>query len=206
MHALTRLVISFFPQVYRGSVRLLSPINLAVIDRYVNKGCGTAHPLTIFSFQLESGERVTAIGNINLEISERTQERKDVIVVATSYARGEDIAARGHLYIFDVIEVVPDPEQPEGTNLKLKLIGEEILKGAVTAVSGIGGQGYLIAAQGQKCVVRGLKDDGSIPPVAFIDVMSYVSVVKELRGTGMCLVADALRGLWFVGYSVSQAS
>ncbi|KAL1990323.1 hypothetical protein VTN49DRAFT_6162 [Thermomyces lanuginosus] len=178
-------VISFFPQVYRGSVRLLSPINLAVID----------------SFQLESGERVTAIGNINLEISERTQERKDVIVVATSYARGEDIAARGHLYIFDVIEVVPDPEQPEGTNLKLKLIGEEILKGAVTSVSGIGGQGYLIAAQGQKCVVRGLKDDGSIPPVAFIDVMSYVSVVKELRGTGMCLVADALRGLWFVGYS-----
>lgn len=149
---------------------------------------------------------MTAIGNINLEISERTQERKDVIVVATSYARGEDIAARGHLYIFDVIEVVPDPEQPEGTNLKLKLIGEEILKGAVTSVSGIGGQGYLIAAQGQKCVVRGLKDDGSIPPVAFIDVMSYVSVVKELRGTGMCLVADALRGLWFVGYSVSNAS
>lgn len=142
-----------------------------------------------------------AVENINLEISEQTRERKDVIVVGTTFAQGEDVAARGCVYVFDVIEVVPDPERPE-TNLKLKLIGKESLKGAVTALSGIGGQGFLIVAQGQKCMVRGLKDDGSLLPVAFIDVQCYVSVLKELRGTGMCIIGDALKGLWFTGYSV----
>lgn len=124
-----------------------------------------------------------------------------MIVVSSTFPRGEDIAARGYIYIFDIIKVVPDPEQPE-SNLKLKIVGKEQLKGAVTALSGIGGQGFFIVAQGQKCMVRGLKDDGSILPVAFIDVQCYVSVIKELRGTGMCLIGDALKGLWFVGYSV----
>lgn len=124
-----------------------------------------------------------------------------MIVVATTYAKGEDIAARGNLYVFDVIDVVPDPDEP-GKNLKLKLIGEVSIRGAVTSVSGIGGQGFMIVAQGQKCMVRGLKDDGSLLPVAFIDVQCYVSVIKELKGTGMCLIGDALKGLWFTGYSV----
>jgi cleavage and polyadenylation specificity factor subunit 1 len=142
------------------------------------------------------------VENINLEISEQTHERKDMIVIGTTFTRGEDIAARGCVYVFDVIEVVPDPERPE-TNLKLKLLGKESVKGAVTALSGIGGQGFLIVAQGQKCMVRGLKDDGSLLPVAFIDVQYYVSVIKELPGTGMCILGDAMKGLWFTGYSVS---
>jgi cleavage and polyadenylation specificity factor subunit 1 len=128
-----------------------------------------------------------------------------MIVVGTTYAKGEDIAARGNVYVFDVIDVVPDPEEP-GTNLKLKLVGEESIRGALTAVSGIGGQGFMIVAQGQKCMVRGLKDDGSLLPVAFIDVQCYVSVIKELKGTGMCLIGDALKGLWFTGYSVCLSS
>lgn len=124
-----------------------------------------------------------------------------MIVVGTTFTKGEDIATRGYLYVFDVIKVVPDPEEL-GTGLKLKLVGEESIRGAVTAISGIGGQGFMIVAQGQKCMVRGLKDDGSLLPVAFIDVQCYVSVIKELTGTGMCLIADALKGLWFTGYSV----
>ncbi|KAL1982296.1 hypothetical protein VTN96DRAFT_1454 [Rasamsonia emersonii] len=177
-------VIPFPPQIYQSSVRLLSPKNWSVID----------------SYPLSAAERVMAVENINLEISEQTRERKDVIVVGTTFAQGEDVAARGCVYVFDVIEVVPDPERPE-TNLKLKLIGKESVKGAVTAISGIGGQGFLIVAQGQKCMVRGLKNDGSLLPVAFIDVQCYVSVLKELRGTGMCIIGDALKGLWFTGYS-----
>ena len=86
-----------------------------------------------------------------------------MIVVGTTYAKGEDIAARGNVYVFDVIDVVPDPDEP-GKDLKLKLVGEESIRGALTAVSGIGGQGFMIVAQGQKCMVRGLKDDGSLLP------------------------------------------
>jgi hypothetical protein len=104
-----------------------------------------------------------------------------------------------------VIEVVPEPDRPE-TGRKLKLIGKEIVKGAVTALSGIGGQGFLIVAQGQKAMVRGLKEDGSLLPVAFMDMQCYVSVTKELKGTGMVLLGDAMKGLWFAGYSVRSSS
>ena len=45
-----------------------------------------------------------AVENINLEISEQTHERKDMVVVGTAIARGEDIAARGCVYVFDVID------------------------------------------------------------------------------------------------------
>ncbi|EEA22246.1 mRNA cleavage and polyadenylation factor subunit [Talaromyces marneffei ATCC 18224] len=176
--------ISLLPKVAYGSIKLINPKTWKVIDSYT----------------FSPAERITAVENINLEISEKTGKRKDMIVVGTTYAKGEDIAARGNVYVFDVIDVVPDPDEP-GTNLKLKLIGEESIRGAVTAVSGIGGQGFMIVAQGQKCMVRGLKDDGSLLPVAFIDVQCYVSVIKELKGTGMCLIGDAFKGLWFTGYS-----
>lgn len=59
-----------------------------------------------------------------------------------------------------------------------------------------------MVAQGQKCLVRGLKEDGTLLPVAFIDMQCYVTVVKELKGTGMCLMADAIKGVWLTGYYV----
>jgi cleavage and polyadenylation specificity factor subunit 1 len=100
-----------------------------------------------------------------------------------------------------VVDVVPEPGVPE-TDLKLKLVAKEEVKGAVTALSQIGSQGFLLAAQGQKCMVRGLKEDLSILPVAFMDMRYYVNVAKELKGTGLCILGDAISGLWFTGYSV----
>ncbi|KAF7593874.1 mRNA cleavage and polyadenylation factor subunit [Aspergillus hancockii] len=177
-------VASFSPEVQRSSLNVVNPKTWTVID----------------SYSLAPAEHVMAVKNMSLEVSENTHERKDMIVVGTAFARGEDIASRGCVYVFEVIMVVPDPEKPE-TDRKLRLVGKEPVKGAVTALSEIGGQGFLIVAQGQKCIVRGLKEDGSLLPVAFMDVQCYVSVVKELKGTGMCIVADAVKGLWFAGYS-----
>ncbi|PGH33637.1 cleavage and polyadenylation specificity factor subunit 1 [[Emmonsia] crescens] len=177
-------MISFLPQIDTGSVKLLSPRTWSIID----------------SYPLRTAERIMCVKCLNLEVSEITHERKDMITVGTALTRGEDIAARGCIYIFEVIEVVPDVDRPE-TNRKLKLIAKEEVKGAVTSLSGIGGQGFLIAAQGQKCIVRGLKEDGSLLPVTFMDMQCYVSVLKELKGTGMCIMGDALKGLWFAGYS-----
>lgn len=177
--------ITFCPQVPQSSVKVVSPKTWTVIDEY----------------PLEAAEHITAVKNVNMEISENTHERKDLIVVGTAIVKGEDIPARGCIYVFDVINVVPDPERPE-TGRKLKLIGKETVKGAVTALSGIGGQGFIIVAQGPKCMVRGLKEDGSLLPVAFMDMSCYVSVAKELKGTGMCLLGDAVKGIWFAGYSV----
>lgn len=125
-----------------------------------------------------------------------------MVVVGSSIVKGEDIVPKGFIRVFEVIDVVPEPDQPE-KNKKLKLFAKEEVKGAVTALSGIGGQGFLIVAQGQKCMVRGLKEDGSLLPVAFKDTQCYVNVLKELKGTGMCIIGDAFKGLWFIGYSVS---
>ncbi|KAG2415737.1 hypothetical protein HFD88_006928 [Aspergillus terreus] len=171
-------VISFLPEVDQSSLKVVTPKTWEVID----------------SYPLGPAEHIMAMKNISLEVSENTHERKEMIVVGTAFTRGEDIAARGCVYVFEVIKVVPEPDKPE-TDRKLKLVGMEPVKGAVTALSGIGGQGFLIVAQGQKCIVRGLKEDGSLLPVAFMDVQCYVSVVKELKGTGMCILGDAVKGL-----------
>ena len=96
---------------------------------------------------------------------------------------------------------MPDPDHPE-TGRAFKRIAKEEVKGAVTALSCIGTQGFLLVAQGQKCMVRGLKEDGTLLPVAFMDMQCYVSVAKELPGTGMCLMGDAVKGVWFSGYMV----
>jgi cleavage and polyadenylation specificity factor subunit 1 len=138
--------------------------------------------------------------SLSLEI-EDSREWKELIVVGTGQVRGEDISARGYIYIFDIIDVVPELGRPE-TSRRLKMLSKEEVKGVVTAISSIGTEGCLLVAQGQKCMVRGLKEDGNLLPVAFMDMQCYVSVAKELKGTGMCLMGDALKGLWLVGYTV----
>ena len=140
------------------------------------------------------------IKTMTLEVSEHTRARQPLIVIGTSLIQGEDLAAKGRIYVFDVINVVPEPGYPE-TGLKLKLVAKEEVKGAVTSLTEIGTEGFLLAAQGQKCMVRGLKEDGTLLPVAFIDTQCYITVAKELDRTGLCILADAVKGVWFVGYT-----
>lgn len=80
---------SFLPEVPQSSVKVVSPKTWAVIDTY----------------PLETAEHITAVKNVNLEISENTHERKDLIVVGTAIAKGEDIPSRGCIYVFEVIEL-----------------------------------------------------------------------------------------------------
>ncbi|OBT58568.1 hypothetical protein VE04_01399 [Pseudogymnoascus sp. 24MN13] len=177
--------ITFKPLTGRGFLKLLSPTTWSVIDEV----------------ELDPHEIIMCIKTLNLEVSENTHERKQLITVGTAISKGEDLAIRGRVYVYEVITVVPFPDRPE-TNKKLKLIAkEEIPRGAITGISEIGTQGFMIVAQGQKSMVRGLKEDGTLLPVAFIDMNTYVTTVKSLPGTGMCLFADAIKGVWFAGYS-----
>ena len=155
----------------------------------------------IDSHVLDPQEVVLCVKTLNLEVSETTHQRKDLIAVGTSIVHGEDLATKGNIRIFEVINVVPDPERPE-TNKRLKLIVKDEVKGAVSAVSELGTQGFLIMAQGQKCMVRGLKEDGTLLPVAFMDMQCYVTALKNLPKTGMLLMSDAFKGVWFTGYTV----
>lgn len=152
---------------------------------------------------LGEDETILCVETVDLEVSEITGERKRLITVGTSVIRGEDLQNVGNIYIFEIITVVPEPDRPE-TNRKLKLIVKEEVKGPVTAISEIASQGLLLMSQGQKCMVRGLKEDNTLLPVAFLDVNTYVTSLRTLKGTGMALIADAIKGVWFTGFSVSN--
>lgn len=177
--------IPFKPTVDRGVLQLVSPITWTVVD----------------TVQMEQCETVLCVETLNLEVSESTNERKQLIAVGTALIKGEDLPTRGHIYVYEIADVIPQPGRPE-TSKKLKLIAkEDIPRGAVTALSEVGTQGLMLVAQGQKCMVRGLKEDGSLLPVAFMDMNCYVTAAKELPGTGLCLMADAFKGVWFTGYT-----
>lgn len=173
------------PQVERSTIKLLSAKKWSEIH----------------SIQLDPCEVVVCMESLNLEVSEETHERRHLLCVGTAILRGEDLPVRGRVYVYDVVNVIPQPDRPE-TNRGLKLIArEDIPRGAVTALSEIGTQGLMLVAQGQKCMVRGLKEDGTLLPVAFMDMSCHVVSAKELKSTGYCVMADAFKGAWFVGYS-----
>ncbi|KAF1833314.1 hypothetical protein BDW02DRAFT_631356 [Decorospora gaudefroyi] len=176
--------VSFKPRIERGVIKLLDEKSWTIIDTHT----------------LDAQEVVLSIETLNLEVSENTHQRKDVIAVGTAIVHGEDLATKGCIRIFEVITVVPEPDRPE-TNKRLKLIAKDEVKGAVSAISEVGTQGFLIMAQGQKCMVRGLKEDGTLLPVAFMDMQCYVNDIKNLPGTGMLAMSDAYRGVWFAGYT-----
>ncbi|KAK5632659.1 hypothetical protein RRF57_008373 [Xylaria bambusicola] len=173
------------PMVTHGLIKLINPLTWTDID----------------TVEMEPFERVMCVEALHLEVSESTNERKYLIVVGTAISRGEDLPIKGRVLVYDVVAVIPEPGRPE-TDKKLKLIAkEDIPRGAVTALSEIGTQGLMLVAQGQKCMVRGLKEDGSLLPVAFMDMNCYVTTVRELKNTGFCLMADAIQGVWFTGYT-----
>lgn len=173
------------PTVPRGLIKLINPKTWTVID----------------TVDMEPYETVMCVETLHLEVSESTNERKHLIVLGTAVSRGEDLPIKGRVLVYDIVTVIPEPGRPE-TDRRLKLIAkEDIPRGAVTALSEIGTQGLMLVAQGQKCMVRGLKEDGSLLPVAFMDMSCYVTAVRELRETGLCLMADAVKGVWFTGYT-----
>ncbi|KAI9700512.1 MAG: mRNA cleavage and polyadenylation factor subunit [Bogoriella megaspora] len=179
---------SLRPTVDQGVLQLLDTKTLTIIDMHL----------------LSPHETIMSVQSMPIEISEITHQRKELIVLGTTLVRGEDIASRGRVYLFDIPDIVPEPGQPE-TNKKLKLVAYEELAGVVSAVSSIGSQGCFAIAQGARIMVRGIKEDGlltpSILPVAFLDVQSFTTVLRNLPGTGYCLIGDIMKGVWFAGYT-----
>ena len=176
---------SLLPQIDQGSIQLLDKKSWSIIDNY----------------QLDIGETILSLKTISIETSEITPTLRSLVVVGTALLRGDDSHLQGRIYIFDVIPVVPDPGSPSTTDRALKLISREEVKGAVTSISPIGTQGFLLMAQGQKVMVRGLKEDGSLMPVAFMDMQVHTTVLKSLGETGLWAAGDAIKGLWFCGYN-----
>lgn len=170
-------------------MKLIYPVDWSIIDTY----------------PLDPREVILSMEVLNLESSETTHKRQPFLCIGTAVICGEDLPTKGSIYIFSIIDVVPEPDAP-WTSQKLKLVVREEVKGAVSALSEVGTEGFLMMAQGQKIMVRGLKEDHTLLPVAFMDVQCFVTVAKALGGTGLCVWGDVSKGVWFGGYTVSSSS
>lgn len=116
---------------FQSAIKLISPKTWTVIDEV----------------QLLENETVMTLRSVTLRVSEKNKRKKSFIVFGTSIMRGEDLAAKGGYYVYEAIEVVPEPGKPE-TSHKLKLVASEVAKGAVTSLCEINGD--LLVAQAQK--------------------------------------------------------
>ena len=134
-----------------------------------------------------------------LEVSEITHQHRLLVALGTISQRAENYAAKGCIYTLEIIDVVPEPGQPE-TGKKFRVFGREETKSGITALMGIAG--LVGTAQGQKLMIRGLREDGSCLPVAFLDAQCYIASLKTLASSKLWIAADAWKGLWFGGFGV----
>ena len=101
------------------------------------------------AYIFEEYEVVLFAKTVNIASRSTSTGKKELVIVGTGFMRGEDLNSRGKVYLFDVIEVVPEPGKPE-TKSKLKLIYVNEEKGPVTAATDC--NGYLALAIGQKVI------------------------------------------------------
>lgn len=161
-------------------LELLSPINWDTIPDTLTK--------------MDEWEHVTCLKYVMLT-SEGTQSGvKGYICIGTNYAYGEDVTSKGRIWIFDVIEVVPEPGKPLTKN-KLKLVYCKDQKGPVTTLCQV--KGYLLSAIGQKIYIWQLKE-AELKGVAFIDSQIYVNCAVSVRN--LILVSDIHKSVSLLRY------
>ncbi|KAG2161842.1 hypothetical protein VTO58DRAFT_109667 [Aureobasidium pullulans] len=151
----------------------------------------------IDTYDIPPYELVTSMEVMSLEVSEITHHHKLLVALGTISQRAENYAAKGCIYTLEIIDVVPEPGQPE-TGKKFRVFGREETKSGITALMGIAG--LVGTAQGQKLMIRGLREDGSCLPVAFLDAQCYMTSLKTLASSKLWIAADAWKGLWFGGF------
>ncbi|KAJ6591099.1 CPSF A subunit region-domain-containing protein [Mycena vulgaris] len=151
--------------------------------------------ITMDGYEFATNEFITAMSCVTLETSSTETGSKEFIAVGTTINRGEDLAAKGSTYVFEIVEVVPDPALAPKRWYKLRLRFRDDPKGPVTAICGF--NGYLVSSMGQKIFVRAFDDDRLVG-VAFLDVGVYVTSLRTLKN--LLLIGDAVKSIMFVAF------
>ncbi|KAJ7248582.1 CPSF A subunit region-domain-containing protein [Mycena haematopus] len=151
--------------------------------------------ITMDGFEFATNEFITSMSCVTLETPSTESGSKEFIAVGTTINRGEDLAAKGSTYVFEIVEVVPDQALAPKRWYKLRLRFRDDAKGPVTAVCGF--NGYLVSSMGQKIFVRAFDDDRLVG-VAFLDVGVYVTSLRTLKN--LLLIGDAVKSVMFVAF------
>ncbi|KAJ3040299.1 Cleavage and polyadenylation specificity factor subunit 1 [Rhizophlyctis rosea] len=169
----------YWPTVGAYALELISPVTWETADL----------------IRMDEHEHVLCVQAVNLQSKQTASGKKMFLAVGTGYVRGEDLATRGRIFVYDIIDVVPDPERPQANHrFKQMYVNEE--KGPVTALCNVGG--YLVAAIGTKIIIHTFEDEDSLTGVAFIDVNMYVHSICAIKN--MILVSDIMKSVWFLGF------
>ncbi|KAI0259707.1 CPSF A subunit region-domain-containing protein [Gloeopeniophorella convolvens] len=147
-------------------------------------------------YEFANNEFVNSLACVALETLSTESGHKNFIAVGTTINRGEDLAVKGATYVFEIVEVVPDPAFSMKRIFKLRLRCRDEAKGPVTAVCGI--DGYLVSSMGQKIFVRAFDLDERLVGVAFLDVGVYVTTMRSLKN--LLLIGDVVKSIWFVAF------
>jgi cleavage and polyadenylation specificity factor subunit 1 len=147
---------------------------------------------TVDVFQLLDGEQILCIQAVDLISTETKTGRKQYIAVGTAFMRSEELACRGRVLLFEIIEVVPEPENPQ-TNHKFKLFCKTDEKSPVSALCDV--NGCLLAAIGTKIIMYSM-EEGELNGIAFLDVNIYVISISAVKN--LILISDVFKSVWFV--------
>ncbi|ORY96617.1 CPSF A subunit region-domain-containing protein [Syncephalastrum racemosum] len=175
---------TFLPTVEQFSMIMISPVTWETVDKVDFQEYEQG--LSLFAAQLESKQTSTG--------------RKYFMAVGTGFLKGEDSAMRGSIHIFDIIEVVPEPDNPQ-TNHKFKQLHTEDVKGAVTTMCDA--SGHLVSCIGSKVIIWSFEDNESLVGVAFIDVQIYVTSIRSIKN--FIVLGDAQKSVWFLGFQLEPA-
>ncbi|KAJ8329492.1 mRNA cleavage and polyadenylation factor subunit [Batrachochytrium dendrobatidis] len=171
----------------------------ATVDRYKIELVSSVTWETVDSIELSEAETVMALEAVDLSSKETISGKKLYLAIGTGYSRGEDLSSRGKLHLYDVIEVVPDPNNPQ-TNRKFKHVDSEDDRSPFSAICTV--NDYLLAAIGPKIIMYQL-EDGEITGVAFLDVNVFVTSLSSVKN--LIQICDIQKSVWFVAFQEEPA-
>ncbi|KAJ1927894.1 mRNA cleavage and polyadenylation factor subunit [Tieghemiomyces parasiticus] len=172
------------PLVNRYRLELISPLTWEVVD----------------SYDMEPHDSVMDLKCLALKSRETVSGRKFYVTAGTCTVASEDRAAKGKVYVLDIIEVVPEPGRPQ-TGFKLKYVCHEKVSGPVTAVASV--NGYLVVPAGPRVFAKELKDGRTLQSIAFIDLLLYVTSATAFKN--FLVMGDVSKGASFVGFQDGPA-
>ncbi|CAF1195327.1 unnamed protein product [Adineta ricciae] len=149
-------------------------------------------PIPNARLTMNEWEHVTCMKTIALRFQGNLM--KTYVAVGTANCFNEDVVSRGRVILFDVIEVVPEVDQPL-TKHKLKIVHDREEKGPVTAVDSI--LGYLVAAVGQKVYIWQYQNN-SLKGIAFVDIQIYCHRMVTIKN--YILIGDVHKSIALLRY------
>lgn len=150
---------------------------------------------SISEVSFDENEVVSSMACVSLTSKASVSGYDFFVAVGTSTMRGEDLSCRGKVYLYSVINIVPDPDRPFAS-CRLKQLASKEEKGPITALCDI--SGYLVTAVGQKVIISEFGNTEKIEGVAFMDIGLYTVSMSAVKG--LLVVADVQNSVQFLGF------